>query len=329
MNVHESPGTRSRKIGSLSYNHEVEFTGNKVGETEDNMWAEIKYGDKTGWVKAMFLNTERPYGADNSKVEEASKSEKASAQTSSEAPKNDGARRYIGKNEVFLYESPTMASDVLRSGHLGEEVTFLGEKKKTNGFEWAKVSYNGKVGWVKADDLRIKMSTDTPHTVDLTDHDSLKKSFAKVKSPESGKIGDYDGYAGLQCVDLSRWFVDNFTTLKSAGGNGKDQVNNLIEANKIEGFADKTIPCAPAIYSIAANKLGPGLSNINSVTEYGHTGVILDVKRHYISDDPKKDKYTITYFHAWNGCNGYSSINTKDFYPSDDVTYLDLSNYMK
>ena len=68
---------------------------------------------------------------------------------------------------------------------------------------------------------------------------------------------------------------------------------------------------------------------MSSVTEYGHTGVILDVKRHYISEDPKKDKYTITYFHAWNGCNGYSSINTKDFYPSDDVTYLDLSNYIK
>ena len=39
--------------------------------------------------------------------------------------------------------------------------------------------------------------------------------------------------------------------------------------------------------------------------------------------------YTITYFHAWNGCDGYSSINTKDFYPSNDVTYLDLSEYMK
>ena len=33
-------------------------------------WEEIKYGDKTGWVKAMYLNTERPYGADNSKLPE-------------------------------------------------------------------------------------------------------------------------------------------------------------------------------------------------------------------------------------------------------------------
>ena len=168
-----------------------------------------------------------------------------------------------------------------------------------------------------------------PYGVDLSDHEGLRKDFAGVKLSASNEVGDYDGVNGLQCVDLSKWFVDNFTTLQSTSGDGKDQVDNLIKANKIENHADKTIPCAPAIYSIAANKLGPGLMSMNSVTKYGHTGVILDVKRHYISEDPKKDKYTITYFHAWNGCKGYSSINTKDFYPSDDVTYLDLSNYMK
>ena len=29
-------------------------------------WAEIKYGDHTGWVAIDYIDTERPYGADNS-----------------------------------------------------------------------------------------------------------------------------------------------------------------------------------------------------------------------------------------------------------------------
>ena len=274
----------------------------------------------------MFLNTERPYGADNSKVEEASKDEKASAQTSSEAPKSNGARRYIGKNEVFLYESPTMASDVLRSGHFGEEVTFLGEKKKTNGFAWAKVSYNGKVGWVKADDLRIKMSTDTPHTVDLTDHKKIKEGFASAKHPESDVYGDFDNFGGLQCVDATNWFINTYTTLERTAGSGWQKVENI--AMLRPDLEISKIPSAPAVYSIAPGKPGPGVANLSDSIA-GHTGIVLDVK----PNPEKPGEYILTVFHTYSklpekyGRN--SDIKEYKFVPNDGVTFVNVGKYMK
>ena len=195
MNVHESPGTRSRKIGSLSYNHEVEFTGNKVGETEDNMWAEIKYGDKTGWVKAMFLNTERPYGADNSKVEEASKSEKFDTQKPSNASKNGKGVRYSGEEGVRFYTDATIKSENVDIIHLGEKVIYLGEKKKTDGTEWAKVSYNGNIGWVKAEYLK-------------TDKNAAKGNASEYLTNE---LTETDKKAGLKVVEKDGQFYYDYT----------------------------------------------------------------------------------------------------------------------
>ena len=43
---------------------------------------------------------------------------------------------------------------------------------------------------------------------------------------------DFDGVYGLQCVDFSNWFLDNYTTLGRVGGNGKDIVGNLANSKK-------------------------------------------------------------------------------------------------
>ncbi len=158
LNVRSEAGTDNPIIGKLKKGTEVEFTGKKTGIIDDHEWAEIKYGDKTGWVAADCLNTEMPYDMEKPSDTEKPKDEKTLTQTAPKSQDNIGARRYIGKNEIFLYESPTMVSSILRQGHFGEEVIFLGEKK-INGFEWAKVNYKGKVGWVKAESLRTQLDS--------------------------------------------------------------------------------------------------------------------------------------------------------------------------
>ena len=160
LNLRSEPGTSKQIIGKLSKGTEVEFTGNKTGKIGNHEWAEIKYGDKTGWVAAEYLNLEMPYDmyvpdrTDNSKSE-MPKQEKSDAQTN-----NKGAgTRYIGKNEMFLYESPNMKSNIIMAGHWGDEVIYTGEKKRVNRFEWAKVIYKGKTGWVRANGLKVEKAT--------------------------------------------------------------------------------------------------------------------------------------------------------------------------
>ena len=69
MNIRSGVGTDNSIIGKLKKDDEVEFTGKKK-PVDGIEWAEVKYGNKTGWVIADHLKTERPYEADNSKVTE-------------------------------------------------------------------------------------------------------------------------------------------------------------------------------------------------------------------------------------------------------------------
>lgn len=87
---------------------------------------------------------------------------------------------------------------------------------------------------------------------------------------EFQKVGDYDSAYGLQCVDIVKWYIDTYTTLKSTSGNGKDLVNNLAKEN---GLTITTTPKAPGIFSVAGGYNTWGCSG----SEYGHTGVVVSV----------------------------------------------------
>lgn len=84
---------------------------------------------------------------------------------------------------------------------------------------------------------------------------------------------------------------------------------------------------APAIFSVAPDKYGPGIRDGGlSDDESGHTGVVLNVEK--ISDK----RYRITYFHTYNSLKEKkynSAITTKEFDVSDDVTYVNIKKYMK
>ncbi len=61
LNMRSSPGTDFEIIASLENGTEVTFTGNKTSvKLDGHYWAEVTYGDKTGWVAATYLAYERP-----------------------------------------------------------------------------------------------------------------------------------------------------------------------------------------------------------------------------------------------------------------------------
>ncbi len=165
--------------------------------------------------------------------------------------------------------------------------------------------------------------------VGINDHVALQDAFNKVRKPgatadDLGQPGDFDGVWGLQCVDLSNWFLDEYTTLGSVSGSGKDIVQNLANKYNLEVT---TTPCAPAVFSVEKGTYGPGIrpgSVSDSVA--GHTGIVLAVK------DLGNDMYEITYIDTYKGYNdnGYNSnVRTRTFKKGDNVTYVSLEGHLK
>ena len=164
-----------------------------------------------------------------------------------------------------------------------------------------------------------------PYGVDLSDHEKIKEGFAIAKHPESDVYGDFDNYAGLQCVDATNWFIDTYTTLERTTGNGYQKVENIAALRP--DLEISAIPSAPSVYSIAPGKPGPGVRNLSHRTA-GHTGIVLDVKPH-----PEiEGTYIIKIFHTYTdllkkGVN--CAIKDYEFTPHEGVTFVNISDYLK
>lgn len=138
---------------------------------------------------------------------------------------------------------------------------------------------------------------------------------ASALQAEFQKVGDYDRVYGLQCVDIVKWYIDTYTTLKSTSGNGKDLVDNLAKEN---GLTTTTTPKAPGIFSVAGGLKTWGCSG----SEYGHTGVVLSV------DTVKKTATVIHTGHSKETATPNSWVSNYS-YPMDGVKFVYLGNYLK
>lgn len=147
--------------------------------------------------------------------------------------------------------------------------------------------------------------------------DSLSAEALQSAFYNAPNGGDWDGYAGLQCVDLYRWFIDTYTTLESTSGNGKDCAANL--ASKY-GLSLKTVPTNYSVFSVSAGYTYFGCDG----SEYGHTGIVVSVDA---------EAKTCKVLHTGNQLEGqypnswidtYSYANT-----SNAVKFVDVSGYLK
>ena len=100
----------------------------------------------------------------------------------------------------------------------------------------AKCSWRASTGGTEQQWKFTKVSTGGSGSGGATNVSEIRAKFQKV--------GNYDGVNGLQCVDIVRWYIDTYTTLKSTSGHGKDLVANL--ANNY-GLAIDSTPKAPGI----------------------------------------------------------------------------------
>ena len=246
----------------------------------------------------------------------------------------EGSPRYVSVSTTLnMRDSYGTGSNIIGSLPNNAEVMYYGNKtREIDGHMWAEVSYNGITGWVAADFLRIARpkqvskqpavstsSTTAAMTLDSysLDDESIQNAFQKYL--EINEIKE------THCPYAVKFFIECYTTLQPTSGNGCMQVENL--AKQASDLTISTIPSAPAVYSIAPSSYGPGVREISS-ENYGHTAIVLECRK--ISES----EYRIKYFHTYIGVKKEgaifdSDINEKTFSVSDNVTYLDLSNYMR
>ena len=127
--------------------------------------------------------------------------------------------------------------------------------------------------------------------------------------------GDYDGVAGLQCVDLYVWFIRNHTTLEAKPKNGKDCADSLSDLNNLP---TSNTPTAFSIFSTSKYKTFGCFD-----TDSGHVGLVLSV------DTENKECFVLHTGSKYQGQEPNSFTSTYSYSGNGDVTFVDVSRFLK
>ncbi|PGC94315.1 SH3 domain-containing protein [Bacillus toyonensis] len=192
LNVRNSPALGSSMIGYVQKNEKVTVLGKANG------WAKIEYKGKEGYVSLEFL-----------KFGDAIQTPDTSGQKQLQPTIKNGAQEVgtINATSLRVRSAANTSSSVLGNLKNGEKVTVLG---KANG--WAKISYQGKEGYVSLEFVKIDGNTE------------------EIKKPEQPKTSDATIKNGTQEVGTI-----NATSLRvrSAANTSSSVLGNLKNGEKV------------------------------------------------------------------------------------------------
>jgi len=153
VNMRSGAGLSCKSLFKLQNNTPVEYLNRKVARDGYN-WANVRYNGKNGWIADQYLK---------------------SAQTPSGSSNNGtGSTRYINGNNVNMRAGPGTSYKVLATLSNNASVQYLNQKIKGGVYNWAKVQYNGKTGWIA--DIYLKMKK-TPSLSPIVDEMAKKFGF--------------------------------------------------------------------------------------------------------------------------------------------------------
>ncbi|MGX5571809.1 SH3 domain-containing protein [Bacillus toyonensis] len=192
LNVRNSPTLGSSMIGYVQKNEKVTVLGKANG------WAKIEYKGKEGYVSLEFL-----------KFGDAIQTPDTSGQKQLQPTIKNGAQEVgtINATSLRVRSAANTSSSVLGNLKNGEKVTVLG---KAN--DWAKISYQGKEGYVSLEFVKIDGNTE------------------EIKKPEQPKTSDATIKNGTQEVGTI-----NATSLRvrSAANTSSSVLGNLKNGEKV------------------------------------------------------------------------------------------------
>ncbi|QPW50474.1 SH3 domain-containing protein [Bacillus thuringiensis] len=186
LRVRSAANTSSSVLGNLKNGEKVTVLGKANG------WAKISYQGKEGYVSLEFVKLE------------AGKQEEKPAENITNGTQEVGT---INATSLRVRSAANTSSSVLGNLKNGEKVTVLG---KANG--WAKISYQGKEGYVSLEFVKIDGNTE------------------EIKKPEQPKTSDATIKNGTQEVGTI-----NATSLRvrSAANTSSSVLGNLKNGEKV------------------------------------------------------------------------------------------------
>ena len=114
--------------------------GTKVEKVEtDGKWMKVKYKDKTGYIRKMYLKKVKSSSSDSSDSSDSSSSSK---------PKE--GKKIVLKDTVNVRKKPSTDSKRINLAYAGDKVLVI--KNRDDG--WTKIQYHSKKGYVKTEYLK-------------------------------------------------------------------------------------------------------------------------------------------------------------------------------
>ena len=247
--IYKSASTSANRVATAPY-------GSKVTVTAVNGdWCKVKYSSSTGYCKKSALTGNNPNTLNN--------------------------KVYAKSSNVKIYKYPNTSSDYVKAS----TSTALTQTAKYD--SWSRVTYNGKVGFVKTSDLS-----------------STKVSAASTSSPSGGKAKEIDWFKGGIQKEFYKGRIATVTDVKTKiswkvkrkGGSNHADVEPLTAADtaamKKACGSDFLTWHRRAIwvslngnkYAASMNCMAHGLSNIKDNNFDGHFCIHFTNSRTHGSD---------------------------------------------
>ena len=184
VNLRKGPGTSYTVIKALS-------RGTKVGYiSESNGWAKVSYNGTIGYMSAKYLgseSTQAPSDNNQSSTEETVK-----------------ATKVVTGSSVNLRKGPGTSYTVIKALGRGTEVGYISE---SNG--WAKVNYNGTIGYMSASYLGN--ASDNSNNSTSKPSESNVESVMSYAKKQLGKpyVWGAEGPDSFDCSGFTQYVFKN------------------------------------------------------------------------------------------------------------------------
>ena len=184
VNLRKGPGTSYTVIKALSRGTEVGYI------SESNGWAKVNYNGTIGYMSAKYLgseSTQAPSDNNQSSTEETVK-----------------ATKVVTGSSVNLRKGPGTSYTVIKALGRGTEVGYISE---SNG--WAKVNYNGTIGYMSASYLGN--ASDNSNNSTSKPSESNVESVMSYAKKQLGKpyVWGAEGPDSFDCSGFTQYVFKN------------------------------------------------------------------------------------------------------------------------
>ncbi|MGX4600812.1 C40 family peptidase [Faecalimicrobium sp. JNUCC 81] len=266
VNFRTGPGTNYSSVGKLNKGNTIEYIG------KSGAWVNVKYNGKVGYVHGDYVSTSNNTSTDNTIK----------------------STKVVNGNSVNFRTGPSTSNSSIGKLNKGTEVGFISE---SNG--WAKISYNGKIGYMSSQYLSNKGNAPsgdnsvkstkvvTENSVNFrTGPSTSNSSIGKLnKGTEVGFISESNGWSKISYNGKIGYMSSQYLSNKGNAPSG----DNSVKSTKVVTENSVNFRTGPSTSNSSIGKLNKGtevgfISESNGWSKISYNGKIGYMSSQYLGD---------------------------------------------